>query len=244
MVGMPHNPQSFLKWLNEYQPDRFDQLRYSDEDRRAIIKSLKKAVRLKEADAPPIEAFYPLLHQIEDIAAAYVALEKAFRSDKGLPSREFQRKQLKRLADATKLITFRKAVLALHPSLWLSIAMRIDTLDSEDWRKLFGSPEVDPNISLAHAEAIREGAHRTLEDFQGRRSKPGPKKHMLIVWFARQLIPLYERTTANRATAYHTAHSAGPFARFVTACVRPLDPDVVEDGLNEALYNQIFKAKR
>ena len=188
--------------------------------------------------------FYPLLHQIEDVAAKYFALEKAFQTDEGSPPRSDQRKQLNRLASATKSITFRKAVLALHPSLWLSIAMRIDALDSDDWRKLFGSTESDPNILLAHAKTIREGAHRTLDDFQGRRSKTGPKKHMLAVWFARQLIPLYEKTTAKKARAYHTEHSAGPFARFVTACVRPLDPEVVEDRLNEALYNQIFKAKR
>ena len=240
---MPHNSQSFLNWLREWKPGRFEQLRYNDEDRLAIIKSLKKAVHLKEGDASSIEVFYPLLHQIEDIAAQYVALEKAFRSDEGSPPRSDQRKQLNRLAGATKPITFRKAVLALHPSLWLSIAMRIDTLDSEDWRKLFGSPKIDPDVLLTHAETIREGANRTLEDFQDRRSKSGPRKYMLVVWFARQLIPLYERTTTREATAYHTAHSVGPFARFVFACVKPLAPDVAEDALNEALYNQVFKAK-
>ena len=109
MVGVPHSPQSFRKWLIEYQPDRFDQLRYSDEDRLSIIESLKKAVRLKNTETPPTEEFYPLLHQIEDIAAQYVALEKAFRSDEGLPPRSDQRKQLNRPASATKSITFRKS---------------------------------------------------------------------------------------------------------------------------------------
>ena len=165
MVEVPHSPQSFRKWLIEYQPDRFDQLRYSDEDRLSIIESLKKAVRLKNTETPPTEEFYPLLHQIEDIAAQYVALEKAFRSDEGSPPRSDQRKQLNRLASATKSTTFRKAVLALHPSLWLSIAMRIDALDSDDWRKLFGSTESDPDILLAiHVEIIDFLARRGVSE--------------------------------------------------------------------------------
>ncbi len=245
MVGMPHNPKSFLKWLRESDPrPAGGQVRYSDEDRQAIVESLKKAARLKEADEPPTDAFFPLLNQIEDMAAMYVALKEAFESKEGWPSRTDQRQQLRRLADATKPFVFCKAVSALHPSLWPSILVRADTLDPKDWHNLIGGPEINMDAALAHAEAIRDGASRTLDDFQNRRSRPGPKTHFLSVWFAKRLVPVYEKTTGKKATAYHTAYNTGPFGRFVMACLGPLDPTVSAEAINEALYNQLFKSRR
>jgi hypothetical protein len=64
------------------------------------------------------------------------------------------------------------------------------------------------------------------------------------VWFAKRLVPVYEKTTGKKATAYHTAYNTGPFGRFVMACLGPLDPTVSAEAINEALYNQLFKSRR
>ena len=240
---MPRTTQSFLRWLREHEPPQFDQLRYSDEDREHIAGSLKSAARLDPHGDPPLRDIYPLLNQIEDIAAAYVALDQAIKLASGWPSRSDQRKQLARLAGANNPKVFRKAAVALHPSLWFSMALDDVVLDWKHWRDLLTATEFDPEILLPHASAIKAAAQQAWAALEGQKSKPDPRKYALHVWFARQLISIYEETTGERATAYHTEHEPGPFVRFIMACLEPIDHEVKESALNEAIYNHLFKAR-
>ncbi len=243
---MPAHTSSILNKLT--RAPRFLGGQYSTEDRATIRKALKNAVLPQKRQDLKEETLNAAIHRIEDVAMDYLARMPAVPS---WPSRSEQRKQLDRLHRAKKSL-FKKAALALHPALWPSIALRAEGLTPGEQRGLFfpitGPDGMGLEAMVRHAAIIQAAAERASKDLRERKSKRGPKKHVVAVWFAWRLIPIYESVTGKEPKAYFSENYPAdgnfgqrdtPFVRFVAACIEPLDAAAVKANLGEAIYSYL-----
>ncbi len=187
---MPRSPKSPIDELQNGELPKF--AGYDDRDREAIANVLIRAASDPKPNSQDLKA---TIAQIEDLGMDYLARKRVIPD---WPPPHELRKQLDRLCRAIQSERFKKAARSLHSSLWISILVRAKGLPTEIERQLL-DPAPPIETLTPYARNIRKAASQFLIEIEDRKRERGPRKNVLVAWFAWALIPLYEAATRREA---------------------------------------------
>ncbi len=210
---------------------------YTDANRKAIIAELRRAAARAN---PTPDAFdenlsdeeAAALERIRDAAAWYLSVKEAYPT---WPSFGAQKDQLRDIETAAT--KFLKAASNMLPALWFSIMSRTNGLPDEDADALQEYFRGDSDVldrAFRNVRAIRQGAQRTRESIGQKRSNTAPRETRPLRDFIGRLAVIYEGAIGKKAgVSTYGGKRGGPFVRFVTACLRPIDPAACTSALGD-----------
>ena len=106
-----------------------------------------------------------------------------------------------------------------------------------------------PRNLLGITPGIAEGTRAYLDELQSRRDKRGPRGNVALRGFNSGLAKIYKDVTGKEPRAdYSDSYTefggrAGPFVRFVAACLEPIDPEAVNDLLGHTIHRYLDRAR-
>ena len=214
---------------------------YSDDDRKTIAAQLRKIASDGPLDEGLIQS---IISSIEDnVVLDFLGVDRFLSSPETPATR---REKLSRIEKAAAEML--DAAADMDNSFWLNVFMGTDNLPLEKRLKIYDG---DMDILLGMTPLIAATAKKMGEPKRKRRHGPRANRNMAIARFAHRLIPYYECVTGKKPNADSNPNAtgllaprAGPFVRFVAACLEPVCPEAINRQLGEIIHRQIFLPAR